>query len=120
MKKAWIAVSGLVVVGGGLLIYTGGDIVDRFNPLVKEKDVYVLTKGEAKPDPDLDGKRYFYMLDGVDESGNENTIKVGMAGKDEYVDSYLKVHVKGKYVYEFKKVEEKEVPEIAKEKLKNK
>ncbi|EJR27782.1 hypothetical protein IIG_04809 [Bacillus cereus VD048] len=31
MKKALIAVSGLVVVGGGLLTYAGGDIVDRFN-----------------------------------------------------------------------------------------
>ncbi|WP_196303440.1 hypothetical protein [Bacillus thuringiensis] len=49
MKKALIAVSGLVVVGGGLLTYAGGDIVDRFNPLVKEKDMYVLTKGEAQP-----------------------------------------------------------------------
>ncbi|HDR8160434.1 hypothetical protein ACTJJY_23425 [Bacillus sp. 22475] len=48
MKKALTAVSGLVVVGGGLLTYAGGDIVDRFNPLVKEKDVYVLTKGEAQ------------------------------------------------------------------------
>ncbi|MBE7128922.1 hypothetical protein [Bacillus mycoides] len=48
-EKALIAVSGLVVVGGGLLTYAGGDIVDRFNPLVKEKDVYVLTKGEAQP-----------------------------------------------------------------------
>jgi uncharacterized protein YxeA len=48
-EKALIAVSGLVVVGGGWLTYAGGDIVDRFNPLVKEKDVYVLTKGEAQP-----------------------------------------------------------------------
>ncbi|WP_219375406.1 YxeA family protein [Bacillus mycoides] len=119
MKKTLIAISGLVVVGGGLLTYMGGETIDRFNPLVKEKDVYVLTKGEAKPDPEHDGKRYFYMLDGVDESGNKNTIKVGMAGKDKYVDSYLKVHVKGKYVYEFEKVQEKEVPEKAKEKLKN-
>ncbi|HDR8160387.1 MULTISPECIES: YxeA family protein [Bacillus] len=113
MKKAWIAVSGLVVVGGGLLTYMGGETIDRFNPLVKEKDVYVLTKGEAKPD----GKRYFYMLNGVDESGDENTIKVGVSGKDDYPDSYLKVHVKGKYVYKFEKVQEKEVPEKAKEKL---
>ncbi|HFR4150261.1 TPA: hypothetical protein ACHVJ6_004162 [Bacillus cereus] len=49
MKKALTAVSGLFVVGGGLLTYAGRDIVDRFNPLVKEKDVYVLTKGEAQP-----------------------------------------------------------------------
>ncbi|MGX5586555.1 hypothetical protein ACWKTX_22965 [Bacillus thuringiensis] len=49
VEKALTAVSGLVVVGGGLLTYAGRDIVDRFNPLVKEKDVYVLTKGEAQP-----------------------------------------------------------------------
>ncbi|MDA2440829.1 YxeA family protein [Bacillus cereus] len=118
MKKALIAVSGLIVVGGGLLTYVGGDTIDRFNPLVKEKDVYVHTEGEAKPDPDHDGKRFYYVLDGVDELGNTNTIKVGMAGKDEYVGSYLKVHTKGKYVYEFEKVQEEKVPEKVKEKLK--
>ncbi|MGF1438558.1 YxeA family protein [Bacillus thuringiensis] len=118
MKKAWITVAGLVVVGGGLLTYIGGGNIDRFNPLVKEKDVYVLTKGEAKPDPEHDGKRYFYELDGVDELGNTNTIKVGVGGKDEYENSYLKVHVKGKYVNTFEKVQEEKVPEKAKEKLK--
>ncbi|AFQ09864.1 TPA: YxeA family protein [Bacillus pacificus] len=118
MKKALIAVSGLIVVGGGLLTYVGGDTIDRFNPLVKEKDVYVHTEGEAKPDPEHDGKRYYYALDGVDESGNVNTIKVGISSKDAYVNSYLKVHVKGKYVYEFEKVQEEKVPEKAKEKLK--
>ncbi|HFK1808236.1 TPA: YxeA family protein [Bacillus cereus] len=118
MKKTWIAISGLIVVGGGLLTYMGGETVDRFNPLIKEKDVYAFTKGEAKPDPEHDGKRYFYMLNGVDKSGNENTIKVGIAGKDEYANSYLKVHVKGKYVYAIKEVQEKEIPEKAKEKLK--
>ncbi|MCU4959640.1 YxeA family protein [Bacillus cereus] len=118
MKKTWIAISGLIVVGGGLLTYMGGETVDRFNPLVKEKDVYVFTKGEAKPDPEHDGKRYFYMLNGVDKSGNENTIKVGISGKYEYANSYLKVHVKGKYVYAIKEVQEKEIPKKAKEKLK--
>jgi uncharacterized protein (TIGR01655 family) len=85
---------------------------------VKEKDVYVLTKGEAKPDPKHNGRRYFYELNGVDTSGNENTIKLGVSKKDHYSDSYLKVHVKGEYVYEFEKVKEIEVPEKAKEKLK--
>ncbi|HFK1513284.1 MULTISPECIES: YxeA family protein [Bacillus] len=120
MKKALLAVSGLIVVGGGLLTYVGGDTIDRFNPLVEEKDVYVLTEGEAKPDPEHDGKSYYYALDGVDELGDVNTIKVGMPGKDEYVNSYLKVHVKGKYVYKFEKVQEENVPEKAKERLKNK
>lgn len=46
MKKAWIAVSGLVVVGGGLLTYMGGEIIDRFNPLVKEKMCTSLQKGK--------------------------------------------------------------------------
>ncbi|KMP94691.1 YxeA family protein [Bacillus cereus] len=118
MKKAWITVAGVIVVGGGLLTYIGGENIDRFNPLVKEKDVYVHTKGEAKPDPDHDGKRYFYMLDGVDAIGDESTIKVGMPGKDEYVDSYLKVRTKGKYVFGYEKVEQKDIPEKAKEKLK--
>lgn len=118
MKKALIAVSGLIVVGGGLLTSVEGEAIDKFNPLVKEKDVYVHTEGEAKPDPEHEGRRFYYVLDGVDELGNKNTIKVGMDGKDEYVNSYLKVHVKGKYVYKFEKVQEEKVPEKAKEKLK--
>ncbi|TPG86945.1 YxeA family protein [Brevibacillus laterosporus] len=73
---------------------------------------------EAEPDTEHKGKRYFYMLNGVDKSGNENTIKVGLSGKDEYQDCYLKVHVKGKYVYGFEEVQEKEVPEKTKEILK--
>jgi len=118
MKKTLIAVTGLVAMVGGLLAYIGEENRDRFNPLIKENNVYVLTKGEAKPDPEHSGKRYMYMLNGVDESGNEGEIKVGLAGKDEYVDSYLKVHVKGKYVFQFERVQEGEVPEKAKEKLK--
>ncbi|EJR11952.1 MULTISPECIES: YxeA family protein [Bacillus] len=118
MKKSLIAISGLIVVGGGLLAYVGEETRDRFNPLVKENNLYVLQKEEAKPDPEHDNKRYFAMLNGVDESGNEDTIKLGFAGKDEYVNNYLKVHVKGKYVYQFEEVQENEVPEKAKEKLK--
>ncbi|MDA2599056.1 MULTISPECIES: YxeA family protein [Bacillus cereus group] len=120
MKKALLAVSGLIVVGGGLLTYVGGDTIDRFNPLVKEKDVYVHTEGEAKPDPEHDGQRFYYAIDGVDELGDVNTIKVGVGAKDEYVNSYLKVHVKGKYVYKIEEVKEENVPEKAKERLKNK
>ncbi len=118
MKKALIAVSGLIVVGGGLLTYVGGETIDRFNPLVKEKDVYVHTEGKGKPDPEHEGRRFYYVLNGVDESGNENTIKVGVNGKDEFPDNYLKVHVKGKYVYKYEEVQEEKVPEKAKEKLK--
>ena len=117
MKNILIAISGLVVMGGGLLAYMGEENRDRFNPLVKEKDVYVLTKGEGKPDPSFP-KRYIYMLNGVDESGNEDEIKVGSASKDLTENRYLKVHVKGKYVFEFEEVQENEVPEKAKEKLK--
>ncbi|HDR7760650.1 YxeA family protein [Bacillus cereus] len=120
MKKTLIAVSGLIVMVGGVFTYIGEENRDRFNPMIEENDVYVLTKGEAEPDPEYAGKRYMYKLNGVDESGNEEQIKVGLAGKDEYVDSYLKVHVKGKYVFQFEEVQEKEIPEKAKEKLKKK
>ncbi|PFX73167.1 hypothetical protein COL39_15640 [Bacillus cereus] len=114
MKKTWITVLGLVVVGGGLLTYIEGEKIDRFNPFKKEKDVYVLTKEKAEPD----GRLYYYELSGVDISGKENTIKVRVSGKNDYSNSYLKVHVKGKYVYKIEEVQEKEIPEKAKEKLK--
>lgn len=117
MKKVLIAITGLIVMGVGLLAYIGEENRDRFNPLIHEKDVYVLTKGIGKPDPSFP-KRYIYMLNGVDESGNEDVIKVGSASKDLTENRYLKVHVKGKYVFKFEEVQEKEVPEKAKEKLK--
>ena len=101
------------------LTFTENEIIDRYNPLVIEKDVYALTKGPAEPEPDPDyPRRFMYMLNGVDESGKESVIKVGIAGQHEYQDTYIKVRVKGGYVFSLEEVKESDVPEKAKEKIK--
>ncbi|MGG2063618.1 YxeA family protein [Bacillus sp. S14(2024)] len=121
MKKILLGIIGLIIgLGAFMIVGTGNadENIDRLNPFVKEKVVYVLTKGEGKPDPGYPG-RYMYILNGVDESGQEGEVKVGTAAKDEFQENtYLKLRAKGKYVFEFKEVQEKDVPEKAKEKLK--
>ncbi|GCF76717.1 hypothetical protein CN445_20730 [Bacillus cereus] len=120
MKELLFKIAGVIVVliiAFWGLTFTENEIIDRYNPLVKEKDVYVLTKGPAEPDPDLP-RRFMYVLNGVDESGNESEIKVGVAGETEYQDTYIKVRVKGKYVFSLEEVIESDIPEKAKEKLK--
>ncbi|MFS0644515.1 YxeA family protein [Siminovitchia sp. 179-K 8D1 HS] len=113
MKKIVFGILVLVMIGIGASALIGEDVRDRFNPLVKEKDVYVLIKGEGKPNPDFP-HRYMFMLNGVDKAGNEEEIKLTASTKKFPENSYLKVHVKGKYVFEYETVQEKEVPEKAK------
>lgn len=122
MKELLFKIAGVVVV---LIIvcwgltFTENEIIDRYNPLVIEKDVYALTKGPADPDPDPDyPRRFMYMLNGVDESGKESVIRVGITGPHEYQDTYIKVRVKGGYVFSLEEVKESDVPEKAKEKIK--
>ncbi|MHA4412039.1 YxeA family protein [Bacillus cereus] len=107
----------VLIIGFWGLTFTENEIIDRFNPLVVEKDVYALTKGPAESDPDFP-KRFMYVLNGVDESGKEKVIKVGVAGQTEYQDTYIKVRAKGNYVSIFEEVQESKVPEKAKDKLK--
>ncbi|HFK1530196.1 TPA: YxeA family protein [Bacillus cereus] len=118
MKELLFKIAGVVVV---LIIvcwgltFTENEIIDRYNPLVIEKDVYALTKGPADPDYP---RRFMYMLNGVDESGKESVIRVGITGPHEYQDTYIKVRVKGGYVFSLEEVKESDVPEKAKEKIK--
>ncbi|MEK5391458.1 YxeA family protein [Margalitia sp. FSL K6-0131] len=116
MKKLLLGVIVLIIIGAGISTYIGKEYRDRFNPLVKEKDVYALLQGEGKPNPDFP-QRYMFMLNGVDELGKEDEIKVTTSEKDFPKNTFIKVHVKGKYVFEYEIVKEKDVPEKAKEKL---
>lgn len=118
LKRILIGILVVVAVGAGALSLIGEDVRDRFNPFIQEKDVYVLINKEGEADPDFK-HRYMFMLDGVDESGEVEEIKVTSAVKDFPQNSYLKVHVKGKYIYYFEKVTEKDVPEKAIKELKH-
>lgn len=120
MKKILLGTLAFFILGIGALFYIGEEYRDRFNPLVKEKDVYVVINEEGTLDPDYPErfKYYMYMLDGVDETGLVEKIKVTSTEKSFPENTFLKVHVKGKYVYSFSGIEEQQIPEQAKNKLK--
>jgi|SRR5690625_193370 len=118
LKRILIGILVVVAVAMGAIYLIGEDVRDRFNPFIQEKDVYVLINKEGETDPDFK-HRYMFRVDGVDESGEVNGIKVTASVKDFPENSYLKVHVKGKYVYGYEKVTEEDVPEEAKNKLKH-
>ncbi|MFL0364877.1 YxeA family protein [Bacillus sp. PK3_68] len=117
MKKWLLGALVVIIMGIGVLSLIGEENRDRFNPFIKEKDVYVLVNKEGKTDPNFK-HRYMFMLDGVDESGEVGEIKVTSSVKNFSKNSYLKAHVKGKYVYEYEIVAEKDVPEKVRETLK--
>ncbi|MEC2393767.1 hypothetical protein BK709_08670 [Bacillus thuringiensis serovar shandongiensis] len=111
----------LCILGIGLLIYLlpfilRGDL-DRFNPLAEEKHVYAVAKGYGVPDYHHKG-RAIYSLKGIDESGNEIEYTVGTNTPNDFIrKTYLKVHVKGEYVYSYDVISEKDIPEKLRGKL---
>ncbi|MFD1206264.1 YxeA family protein [Sporosarcina contaminans] len=113
LKKLLLSTLGMVVIGIGALALIGEENRDRFNPFIQEKDVYVLVDKEGKTDPNFK-YRYMFKLDGVEESGEVEEIKITSSVKSFPENSYLKVHVKGKYVYEYEQVTEEDVPEKVK------
>ncbi|WP_420974656.1 YxeA family protein [Bacillus thuringiensis] len=117
MKKLFLLIIGLFFVIYVLpFILQGG--VDRFNPFIKEKNVYALVEEIGVPDHNYPG-RYKYLVNGVDESGSEDEYKVGTSDPNVFKrKTYLKIHVKGKYVFSYEEVKENEVPKKVKEKLK--
>ena len=117
LKRILIGILVAVALGMGALSLIGKDVRDRFNPFIEEKDAYALINKEGETDPDFK-HRYMFMVDGVDESGEVNEIKVTASVKDFPENSYLKVHVKGKYIYGYEKVTEEDVPEEAIKELK--
>ncbi|WP_242251376.1 YxeA family protein [Bacillus cereus group sp. BfR-BA-01379] len=105
----------LCILGIGLLIYLlpfllRGDL-DRFNPLAEEKNVYAVAKGYGVPDYHNEG-RAIYSLKGIDESGDKEKYAVGTNTPNDFIrKTYLKIHVKGRYVYSYEVISEKDIPE---------
>ncbi|MCU4991516.1 YxeA family protein [Bacillus cereus] len=118
MKKIIIGTVAVITIGLGVLICNKNGDLDRFNPFEQEKDVYVLSKTDGTPDASHSGRKYKYLLNGVDASGKENEIKVTTDTKDSLgKNQYFKVSVKGQYVFKYEEVQDQDVPEKAKEKL---
>ncbi|PFB75575.1 hypothetical protein CN286_23890 [Bacillus anthracis] len=111
----------LCILGIGLLIYLlpfllRGDL-GRFNPLAEEKNVYAVAEGYGIPDYHNEG-RAMYLLKGIDESGNKEEYTVETDTPNDFIrKTYLKIHVKGRYVFSYEVISEKDVPEKIKEKL---
>ncbi|PEU91296.1 hypothetical protein CN415_16995 [Bacillus cereus] len=105
----------LCIIGISLLIYLlpfmlRGDL-DRFNPIAEGKNVYAVAEGYGVPDYHTNG-RAMYSLKGIDESGNEEEYTVGTNTPNDFIrKTYLIIHVKGRYVYSYKSISEKDIPE---------
>ncbi len=60
-----------------------------------------------------------YALKGVDELNNEKEYKVGTNTPNDFIrKTFLKIHVKGKYVYSYDIIAEKDIPEKIRDQLK--
>ncbi|MDA2700455.1 YxeA family protein [Bacillus cereus] len=109
MKKFVICILGI-----GLPIYLlpfilRGDL-DRFNPIAEEKNVYAVAKGYGVPDYHQKGKA-MYSLKAVDELSNEKEYNVGTNTPNDFIrKTYLKLHVKGKYVYSYDIISKEDIP----------
>ncbi|MGR5869464.1 YxeA family protein [Bacillus pacificus] len=112
----------ICIIGIGLPIYLlpfilRGDL-DRFNPIAEEKMYTPFAKGYGIPDYHHQG-RAVYSLKGVDELSNETEYKVGTNTPNDFIrKTYLKIHVKGKYVYSYDIIAEEDIPEKIRGKLK--
>lgn len=125
MKKLFITLlAGGTLLGGAFLITpqltknSGGElagIIDRFNPLIPQGEVYVKTK---KADEVNGYGTATYRQTAVDKEGQ--TRKVEFSGISELkVDRYLKLKNKGAYVETYEEVFEDEIPAAALAVLKN-
>ncbi|BCC59715.1 MAG TPA: YxeA family protein [Bacillus sp. (in: Bacteria)] len=105
----------ICILGIGLPIYLlpfilRGDL-DRFNPIAEEKNVYAVAKGYGVPDYLQKGKA-MYSLKAVDELSNEKEYNVGTNTPNDFIrKTYLKIHVKGKYVYSYDIISKEDIPE---------
>ncbi|MFK4289210.1 uncharacterized protein (TIGR01655 family) [Bacillus sp. RC240] len=110
MKKFLLCIIGISLPIYLLPFILRGDL-DRFNPIAEEKNVYAIAKGYGVPDYHHKG-RAMYSLKGVDEARNENKYTVGTNTPNDFIrKTYLKIHVKGKYVYSYDVISEKDIPE---------
>lgn len=110
----------LCIIGIGLL-YTYSLHVTRGSRHIKStcwrENVYAVAEGYGVPDYHTNG-RAMYSLKGIDESGNEEEYTVGTNTPNDFIrKTYLRIHVKGKYVYSYEAISEKDIPEKIRKQL---
>ncbi|MET7021366.1 hypothetical protein [Bacillus mycoides] len=53
-----------------------------------------------------------YLLEGIDESGNKEEYTVGTNTPNDFIrKTYLRIHVKVRYVYSYEVISERDIPE---------
>ena len=84
--------------------------LDRFNPIAEEK---CICRCERIWCSGLSSKRKSYVLTkAVDELSNEKEYNVGTNTPNDFIrKTYLKIHVKGKYVYSYDIISKEDIPE---------
>ncbi|MGF1919352.1 YxeA family protein [Enterococcus faecalis] len=115
LKKILISV--LLVIGLFIVLATinknqigeFAGIIDRFNPLVPEKELYVKSR---TPDTVNSHGIATYIQEAADKNGNKRTIQFN-AIQTMTEGIYVKLHTKGAYVEEIEKCEESQVPKKA-------
>ncbi|MTD40139.1 YxeA family protein [Erwinia sp. CPCC 100877] len=110
----------------GLRVYTYRNtsecaaMIDRLNPLVKTKILYVKTSGKYEycyPDAVSKVDNYLYIQTCYTGEGEPRKMKFVSFSKKLHVDRYLKLTVKGQYVLFWEEINQEELPEKAATKL---
>lgn len=124
MKKAISMILLVLTIGTVTLVtwsyFTKDDsselvqLVDRFNPFVPEKKVYVKTSDEYGVLQEHDS--YEYTQEGVNEDGQK--IKITFWAPQKLKENaYLELDAKGKHVGSYQEVTEQDLPDAVKDEL---
>ncbi|WP_433616118.1 YxeA family protein [Paenibacillus cellulositrophicus] len=105
MKKGGAVAALIIIILAVFLVMSARDVVDRFNPLVPQEDVFVRIDKPAEND----NGRYKYKLTGYNLEGEKK--KVIFTSSTQLPEgTYLKVSAKGAYTENYTKVKEEDVP----------
>nr|WP_288723877.1 YxeA family protein [uncultured Enterococcus sp.] len=124
MKKAISMILLVLTIGTVTLVtwsyFTKDDsgelvqLVDRFNPFVPEKKVYVKTSDEYGVPQEHDA--YEYTQEGINEDGQK--IKITFWAPQKLKENaYLELDAKGKHVESYQEVTEQDLPDAVKDEL---
>lgn len=103
----------ILIVGYTFLPQSVTEVLDRGNPLISQKDVYVIIDKQ----PEKSSHRYEYSLTGYTSDGNDKKVTFTTSATLPK-GTYLKVDAKGSYVKTWVEIEFHELPSNIKEKLK--
>lgn len=102
----------ILIVGYTFLPQSVTEVLDRGNPLISQKDVYV----QINKQPEKVSHRYEYSLTGYTSDGNEKKVTFTTSATLPK-NTYLKVDTKGSYVKKWEKIESHKLPSNVKEKF---